>query len=81
MTKFWNILKQLFALFIVYRQGKKVATEEIQQQAEIAYHEHTDKIQETLQAADTTIVASYNDSELRRRMREQCTVSNKKNSK
>lgn len=76
-----RLLISLFATWLVYQKGKQVAKQEINQQAEEAYHEHADKIQQTVQETNATIIASYNDHELRRRMREQCTVPTKENGK
>ena len=74
-----RLLASVFVAWMAYRKGKQAATQEIQQQAEEAYHEHADKIQQTIQETNATIIASYNDHDLRRRMREQCTVPTKEN--
>ena len=79
IKSFLKLLASLFATWLVYNKGKQVATQEIQQQAEEAYHEHREEIQKTVQETNATIIASYNDHDLRRRMREQCTVPTRKN--
>lgn len=76
MSRLWELLKWFVSLFAAYRKGVSDANTSNQQLQQVAADQRREQLQKALQTAQDEIVRSYSDPDLRRRMREQCTVHN-----